>query len=122
MLNIKELRMEKNVFQKDIAKALNCTTSCVSSWEKGLTQPSIENLTQLADFFGCSVDYLIGHSDADNVVYAATSSAPSLTSDEAELLDGFRQLTPAMKGRILGNLEGLLQASVLTTISGKRKA
>lgn len=111
MLNLKELRTEKDIFQKDIAKALNCTVSCVSSWEKGITQPSIDNLSQLADFFNCSVDYLIGRENEDGRIINA---APQLSSDEQELLDGFRQLNPAAQLLVRGYAKGMLSAPYIT--------
>ena len=60
MNRLKELRIKKNIKQQDLAKALNVTKQSVSNWENGKRLPNIEILIQLADFYNCSLDYLVG--------------------------------------------------------------
>jgi transcriptional regulator with XRE-family HTH domain len=60
---LKELRQEKNLLQQDLAKIINVSKSAVSGWEIGRNQPGYETLMLLADFFGVSVDYLIGYTE-----------------------------------------------------------
>lgn len=60
---LKELRLEKGVTQIEIAKLLNMSKMAISHWENGNSEPSIEQLKILADFFDVSVDYLVGYSD-----------------------------------------------------------
>ena len=60
---LKELRLEKNVSQLEIGKMLNMSKMAISHWEKGNSEPSIEQLKILARYFDVSVDYLIGFSD-----------------------------------------------------------
>jgi len=56
---IKRLRLEKGINQEQLAEQLHVTRQAVSNWETGKTQPDIETLTQLAEFFHVSVEYLI---------------------------------------------------------------
>ena len=60
---LKELRKEKNVTQTDISKILNVSKMAVSHWEKGNSEPSIEQLKILANYFDVSVVYLVGFSN-----------------------------------------------------------
>ena len=60
MNRLKELRIKKNIKQQDLAKALNITKQSVSNWENGKRLPNIEILILLADFYNCSLDYLVG--------------------------------------------------------------
>ncbi|MBR6736802.1 MAG: helix-turn-helix transcriptional regulator [Clostridia bacterium] len=60
---LKELRIEKDVSQSDVAKIVNMTKMAISHWEKGNSEPSIEQLKILAQYFDVSVDYLIGYID-----------------------------------------------------------
>ena len=60
---LKELRIEKKSSQAEIGKLLNMSKMAVSHWEKGNSEPSIEQLKILARYFDVSVDYLIGFSD-----------------------------------------------------------
>ena len=56
---IKHLRLEKGINQEQLAEQLHVTRQAVSNWETGKTQPDIEMLTQVAAYFGVSVEYLI---------------------------------------------------------------
>lgn len=62
-VRLKELRLENNVSQVQIAKLLNMSKMAISHWEKGNSEPSIEQLKVLAKYFDVSVDYLIGYCD-----------------------------------------------------------
>lgn len=66
---LKELRKEHNLTQEDIAKMFNVTNNAVYSWEVGKSQPSIEIIKKLAEYFGVTVDYLLcfTQKDADNL-------------------------------------------------------
>ena len=63
MGELKELRIEKSVTQLELAKLVNMSKMAISHWEKGHSEPSISQLIILSDFFGVSVDYLIGKTD-----------------------------------------------------------
>ena len=62
---LRELRKEKGVFQQDIAAIVGTTKMAVSHWEKGHSEPSIAQLIAIAEYFGVSVDFLIGKTDYD---------------------------------------------------------
>ena len=62
-VRLRELRLENNVSQVQIAKLLNMSKMAISHWEKGNSEPSIEQLKILAKYFDVSVDYLIGYCD-----------------------------------------------------------
>ncbi len=60
---IKELRLEKNLSQKDLAEKLGASQRSISSWETGARQPDFETLEKLTKFFNVTADYLLGFSD-----------------------------------------------------------
>ena len=60
---LKELRQEKNLSTRALAQAIGVSNSVISKWEKGQRVPSIDNLYNLAVFFGVSSDFLIGLQD-----------------------------------------------------------
>jgi len=62
MLNerIRQLRIERNMSQVDLAKQLNVIKQSVSNWENDNIQPSIEMLMKLAQTFSVSTDYILG--------------------------------------------------------------
>ncbi len=60
---LKELRLEKGVTQIQIAKIVNMSKMAISHWEKGNSEPSIDQLKILANYFDVSIDYLTGFLD-----------------------------------------------------------
>lgn len=56
---IRLIRMEKGINQEQLAEQLHVTRQAVSNWETGKTQPDIETLTRIAEYFGVSVERLI---------------------------------------------------------------
>ena len=61
MENLKKLREEAGITQKDLAHKMNVAKATIYFYEQGKVSPSTEMLVKLADFFGCSTDYLLGH-------------------------------------------------------------
>ena len=57
---IYSLRMAKRMSQEQLAAVLSISPAAVSKWERNLSNPSIEMLWVLADFFECSIDELVG--------------------------------------------------------------
>ncbi len=57
--NLKYLRRQQNLGQKDIAEILNTTLKTVSHWETGYCEPSISQLIALADYFDVTLDELV---------------------------------------------------------------
>lgn len=57
--NIKNIREDRDVKQKDIAKVLNVSQNTYSQYENGVIALTAEVLIKLADFYGVSVDYLL---------------------------------------------------------------
>ena len=60
---LKELRAEKGIGQKKLAKDLSLSNSSISYWETGKQEPSASALLKLAQYFNVSVDYILGLSD-----------------------------------------------------------
>lgn len=58
---LKSLRAARNMTQADVAHALGVTTQAVSRWESQATLPDIALLVPIAEFYGVTTDYLLGH-------------------------------------------------------------
>lgn len=61
-----ELRLDKNLTQEQVATALNIKRATIGDWEIGRTQPGLDELIKIADFFDCSTDYLLGKTECRN--------------------------------------------------------
>jgi len=59
------LIIESKLTVQSLGKAINCSPSSIYEWQSGKVayMPSIANLLLLADYFQCSLDYLIGISE-----------------------------------------------------------
>ncbi|MDY2851341.1 MAG: helix-turn-helix transcriptional regulator [Candidatus Borkfalkiaceae bacterium] len=60
---LRELRQEKGLSMRQLAKELQTTDAAVSNWENGINEPKISYLKSIAVFFNVSSDYLIGLED-----------------------------------------------------------
>lgn len=62
MLNeqLRKLRYQKKLTQKQVAEHLHVSTSTYGLWEQGRNEPDSKRLLELADFFDVTVDYLLG--------------------------------------------------------------
>lgn len=95
-----ELRKSKNLLQREVAFACGITTAAYGSYEKGDREPTLEKLSRLADFFGVSVDELLGRT-------------PQLFDDarveRPEVLELFDQLNVGEQERAIGYMESMLE-------------
>lgn len=63
MNRLKELREDKDLFQKDIAKILNISQTGYSQYETETNDIPTEVLKKLANFYNTSIDYLLYETD-----------------------------------------------------------
>ena len=61
--NIKYLIKEKNLSLRKLEKDIKINKSTLSRWINGITMPQADYLCILADYFNCTVDYLLGRTD-----------------------------------------------------------
>lgn len=64
---IKELRCSRGLSQKQLAEGTGLTVTAIQNYEYGTRKPAFDALIALADFFGVSLDYLVGRSDDSNL-------------------------------------------------------
>lgn len=61
--NIKRIRRERNLTQEEVAAHLGISFQSISKWERGDGYPDIAMLPALSNYFGISVDELLGISE-----------------------------------------------------------
>ncbi len=62
-LRIKDLREDNDLTQKQVAAVLMCDQSLYSKYERGERVLPLEYAVKLAEFYGKSVDYIVGLTD-----------------------------------------------------------
>jgi len=60
---LKDLRLEKELGQVTLAKALNYSKSSIGEWETGAHFPSVDALIKIAIFFDVRINFLLGLED-----------------------------------------------------------
>lgn len=63
VLRLRDLRRKKGDPYCEFAKRLHISESTLSRWELGESEPNYQTLRELADYFGVSVDYIIGKTE-----------------------------------------------------------
>ncbi|WP_432739076.1 helix-turn-helix domain-containing protein [Ligilactobacillus agilis] len=57
---IRDLRKQKRMSQTELAKILHVSQQTVTAWETGKAEPSSSAVSNLADYFNVTTDYLLG--------------------------------------------------------------
>ena len=96
--NLRLLRESHGVSQQKLAEAVGLTQQSINKYENHKIEPDIATLMLIADFFHTSVDFLIGHSEAQ----AESEGVPvfKLNADEIRLVNQYRQLSLKEKDSI----------------------
>lgn len=102
---LKRLRMEKGITQKELADRLHISRSTIAGYESLGKEPDGEKLCALADFFGVSVDYLLGGTDSREPI--SPTPAASQRPVEAVIAGELGSLSDRQLDRLLGYIQAL---------------
>ncbi len=72
--NIKKLRISNGVTQKSLANYLNVEQDTLANWEQGKFDVDNTSLQKIADYFHCSVDYVLGREETSEPATSKTES------------------------------------------------
>lgn len=86
--NLKRIRQRRGLKQRDVAESMGIDRKQLSKWETGKLEPDIRSLCLLADYFGVSIDYLVGHTtpQPEDSTTQMKRLLNSLTSEQVSLL------------------------------------
>ena len=57
---IKKLRKQAKLSQQTLANQIGVFRNTISNWETGYSQISLENAKKVAEYFGVTIEYLLG--------------------------------------------------------------
>lgn len=60
-----QLRESREITKKELAKILHVSDSCVSQYENGSSMPGYDTLISISQYFGVSIDFLLGNVGKD---------------------------------------------------------
>ena len=107
---LKELRLEKGLSQIEVAKWISVSRTSYTKYETGVYEPSIDTLVKLAEFYGVTVDYIIGHSNQ-------RITPETCTEDEINVITMYRRYS---NKEVVRNL--LSEADTLANLSEEEQA
>lgn len=101
MNRLKELRKKKGISQKEFSKEHNIPLRTLQSWENGESQFKADRGQQLAEYFGVSLNHLLGFEDEPHKTMEdlAQQNPEHFPSDK----NGFQPITP--QGLVGASLE-----------------
>ena len=110
---LKYLRNSTQCTQKKLAEYLGLSANTVCEWEKNRSEPSIQTIRKLAEYFDVSADYLLGLEDDFG---ARTAPAPTVMGDnysleERQLIEDYQKLNTHSKKYLQDTLKMLLETS-----------
>lgn len=103
-MRLKELREEKGLFQRELANIFHISKNSVYNWENGISEPNIDLLIKLANYFECSIDYLLGRESESGLIEI---KGTQLRPDEVELLALYQKLNYQDKNQLIGFAKAL---------------
>lgn len=104
-MKIRDIRKKNGLTQNDVAKFLGISSRTYANYENEFTQPDINLLIKLSDFYNVSVDYLIG-----NELYNKPAGEfYQLTEKQKELIPYIKNLDDGTCMRVLGYLDKISQ-------------
>lgn len=116
---LKEILLENNFSQTQLAKRINVKPSQVSEWLKGKANPGYDTLKLIATCLDISTDYLLGLED-DFGVRTADAMHDAYTSEEREIISKYRRLPDKIKKLIRDQLEVYGERSELLPDKNKK--
>lgn len=87
-----------------VAKKIGISSATVTQWKNG-SIPSGENLIKIADYFNCSIDYLLGRTDNPDGFTEPVSNSITISDQHKKLLSLFDTLDEYQQNKIMGMLE-----------------
>ena len=109
---LKQLRLKRNLTQDDFGLIFEppLAQSTIGTYERGVRQPSLENLVAISKYFNVSTDYLLGITDEITTINTFKEENPKELRDflnKNKVLFNGSELNEDEKQRMIDILTGL---------------
>lgn len=104
--NLKNIREERNVTQIKLAVDLGVSQELISRYELGYSFPQPNMLIRLADYFNCSIDYLLGRTDITTPIKILASTKDTI--EYSRIIEKYEVLSNSAKKQLLDYIDYLL--------------
>jgi len=104
MKKLRELRKAKGLSQQQLSLEINISQAVISKYELDISQPSIETIIKIANYFNVTTDYLM-----ENPYRPISLNDTDLLPEESELITDYRRLNPMKKQKAQAYIKGLAE-------------
>lgn len=113
---LKRLRTNRHMTQDELGEIFNppLAQSTIGTYERGVRQPSLENLIIISNYFNVSIDYLLGITDEERTVNTYKEENPQELREflnQNNILFNGAELSEDDKQRMIDILTGLFWES-----------
>ena len=95
--NIKNVREQKGMTQKECAETLSITLRAWQTYEQGVSEPKQELLCKIADMFNVTLDHLLGRETGEQDTVDKLVSEFNMSALERKILEGYLDLPENMR-------------------------
>lgn len=127
--SIKEQRLAKGLSLLDVERATGISNGSLCRWENNQVIPGINFCEQLAQFYGITIDELVGLSDSpmpqkNTTLPAIPTNAISFVKEYEDIIPDknfitmaklYKKITPELRALTLGYIVGVLQNNGVNT-------
>ncbi len=96
--NLKYFREFSGLNQPELAKKIGTSQANISRWERDEVIPNIEFCAKMAEFYGITIDELLGISGDAKTVTSVMGE--TYTAEERKLIEIYQSLSPDMQGAL----------------------
>lgn len=109
---LKQLRQSKGLTQQEFASMLDINLSSYQKYERAnnTITPSLDSLIKIADFYGVSVDYLLGREPAKNPLQGLNIGVDAVDSNK--FIEEYEKLPDIVKQVFIDTMLKLSDAAV----------
>lgn len=107
---LRDLRIENELTQKELAQKIGSTDKSIWNYEKGIATPPYDILIAYAKLFEVSTDYLLGLEN-DSGIKPIKATTIGYSSEERNLVNNYRELNQSGKKLVNETIKTLLAAS-----------
>ncbi len=100
---IRELRKQQNLSQSQLAKDMQMSRTTITNYENNYSNPDLDTLVALAEYFNVSTDYLLSHTPVPTDTNQKKETA-SQNKEQLRFWHYFNRLSVENRDLIIGTM------------------
>lgn len=109
---LKLLRLESGLTQAQLAEKLNIGQTTIAAYENGVHEPQMFSLIAYANYFGCTVDYLVATTTNEDMIIEENLPESVVKSEDFALVRKISQLQPKARKLVVDYIEMISKSDI----------